>query len=242
MLNMKMRKNKMGFSLAEMVIVIAIIVILAGASAVGVVAWVRKANETKDKVELNNGDNFEAAALSEVAAAVPSAPSYVIPKETAQTPANEETTTVKEETTTVKEETTTVKHQETTTVREETTTVREETTTVREETTTVKQQDGGGTSNGMTFTAGAGNGTAGVVSYTTSGNTTQFKLTGLNGYGDYSCSITKSGKDYIFDMGSLMYQINYAFPGYNYSGNQSVYTLTGEQKTWLTNNYHISFE
>ena len=228
MLNMKMRKNKMGFSLAEMVIVIAIIVILAGASAVGVVAWVRKANETKDKVELNNGDNFEAAALSEVAAAVPSAPSYVIPKETAQTPANEETTTVKEETTTVK-------HQETTTVREET-------TTVREETTTVKQQDGGGTSNGMTFTAGAGNGTAGVVSYTTSGNTTQFKLTGLNGYGDYSCSITKSGKDYIFDMGSLMYQINYAFPGYNYSGNQSVYTLTGEQKTWLTNNYHISFE
>lgn len=140
MLNMKMTKNRKGFSLAEMVIVIAIIVILAGASAVGVVAWVQNANKTKEKLEAENGDNFEVSALAEVASAVPSAPSYVIPKETAETPAEEETTTVKQEdpTTTAKQHedpTTTAKQQE-----DPTTTAKQQ----QEETTTAAPKPAGG--------------------------------------------------------------------------------------------------
>ena len=59
MLNTKMLKNKKGFSLAELMIVIAIIVILSGATAVGVVSWVNKAQKTRENVELKNCDNFE---------------------------------------------------------------------------------------------------------------------------------------------------------------------------------------
>ncbi len=59
---MKKMRNKKGFSLAEMMIVIAIIVILAGATAVGVVSWLNNAKNAQNNVLSNNGDNFENAA------------------------------------------------------------------------------------------------------------------------------------------------------------------------------------
>lgn len=56
---MKKMWNKKGFSLAEVMIVIAIIVILSGATAVGVVSWLNNAKNAQNNVLTNNGDNFE---------------------------------------------------------------------------------------------------------------------------------------------------------------------------------------
>jgi prepilin-type N-terminal cleavage/methylation domain-containing protein len=52
-------KNRKGFTLAEMMIVIAVIVILSGATAIGVVSWLNNAKNTAANLEANNGDNFE---------------------------------------------------------------------------------------------------------------------------------------------------------------------------------------
>lgn len=97
------------------------------------------------------------------------------------------------------------------------------------------------TSNGMSFSTGAGGGTRGVIGYTTNGNTTTFNITDLQGQQNLEMTITKNGNNYVLDMGSAKWNINYQFPGYNYSTNDSVYTLNAEQKQWLTNTYGITF-
>ena len=60
------RTNKKGFTLSEMLIVIAIIVILSGATMIGVVSAVNKAKQNAAKLEENNGDNFESEAMRDV--------------------------------------------------------------------------------------------------------------------------------------------------------------------------------
>ena len=60
------RTNKKGFTLSEMLIVVAIIVILSGATAIGIVSSINKAKQNAAKLEENNGDNFESEAMRDV--------------------------------------------------------------------------------------------------------------------------------------------------------------------------------
>lgn len=60
------RSSKKGFTLAEIILVVAIIVIVSAASFVGVGAIINNAKNTSKKLEENNGENFEAEAWGEV--------------------------------------------------------------------------------------------------------------------------------------------------------------------------------
>lgn len=82
-----MRNNKKGFTLSEMLMVIAIIVILSGATAIGVVSWLNNAKNTAARLEQNNGDNFEKAARGEVESVRGTAGSHVVQQTNLNTPA-----------------------------------------------------------------------------------------------------------------------------------------------------------
>ena len=75
---MKKMRNKKGFTLAEVLIVVAIIVILAGATAVGVVSWLNNAKNAQNNVLSNNGDNFENEARLAVETANGTAPVWIL--------------------------------------------------------------------------------------------------------------------------------------------------------------------
>jgi prepilin-type N-terminal cleavage/methylation domain-containing protein len=62
----KMRNGKRGFTLLEIVTVVAIIVIIAGAAVVGVTVTLQRASATKAYLEDNNGRNFESEARNTV--------------------------------------------------------------------------------------------------------------------------------------------------------------------------------
>ena len=62
----KMRNGRKGFTLVEIVVVVAIIVILAGAASLGVAATLQQADDTSAELKANNGYNFEAAARNQV--------------------------------------------------------------------------------------------------------------------------------------------------------------------------------
>jgi prepilin-type N-terminal cleavage/methylation domain-containing protein len=79
---MKKMRNKKGFTLVELLVVIGIIVVLSGATIVGVVSWVNNANNTKNKVLNDNGENFENDARLAVETFAGKAPEYVKEKET----------------------------------------------------------------------------------------------------------------------------------------------------------------
>lgn len=68
-------------------IVIAIIVILSGATVIGVVSWLRNAQNTQAKLEAENGDNFEAAAYDKVNKIAGTAGSHVVQQTNLDTPA-----------------------------------------------------------------------------------------------------------------------------------------------------------
>lgn len=61
-------KNKKGFTLAEILLVVAIIAILSGVTLVGVSSLVNNSKATADKVK-NNAENFELAAASQIKSA-----------------------------------------------------------------------------------------------------------------------------------------------------------------------------
>lgn len=67
----KIQKNKKGFTLIEMVLVIAIIVILASVMVVAVSGYLSKANSAKAKVSSHNLENDSVSAVidAEIAAA-----------------------------------------------------------------------------------------------------------------------------------------------------------------------------
>ena len=79
---MKKMRNKKGFTLVELLVVIGIIVVLSGATIVGVVSWVNNAKNTKEKVLNSNGENFENDARLAVETFAGKAPEYVKEKET----------------------------------------------------------------------------------------------------------------------------------------------------------------
>ena len=58
-------KNRKGFTLAEVLLVVAIVVILSGATIIGVASWVNSAEATANKAKQNSA-NFEADAVLEV--------------------------------------------------------------------------------------------------------------------------------------------------------------------------------
>jgi len=62
----KMRVSKKGFTLTEIVLVIAVIVILSSASVIGIAATMNKAKTAELKLQAENGDNFEVVAWSKV--------------------------------------------------------------------------------------------------------------------------------------------------------------------------------
>lgn len=60
-------KNKKGFTLAEILLVIAIIVILSGATVIGVASWVNQSKATADKLS-HDAANFEPEANASIKA------------------------------------------------------------------------------------------------------------------------------------------------------------------------------
>ena len=62
----KMRNSKRGFTLTEILIVTAIVVIVSAAAFTGVAITLSRARDTQKNLKENNGDNFEVAARSEV--------------------------------------------------------------------------------------------------------------------------------------------------------------------------------
>lgn len=62
----KIRKSRRGFTLLEIVIVVAIIVIVAGAAFLGVTVTLTRANDARNQLKENNGDNFEVDARNEI--------------------------------------------------------------------------------------------------------------------------------------------------------------------------------
>lgn len=62
----KIRKSRRGFTLLEIVIVVAIIVIIAGAAFLGITVTLTRANDARNQLIENNGDNFEVDARNEI--------------------------------------------------------------------------------------------------------------------------------------------------------------------------------
>ena len=62
----KMSSSKRGFTLTEILIVTAIVIIVSAAAFAGVAITLSRARDTQKNLKENNGDNFELAARSEV--------------------------------------------------------------------------------------------------------------------------------------------------------------------------------
>ncbi|MCR5616620.1 MAG: prepilin-type N-terminal cleavage/methylation domain-containing protein [Saccharofermentans sp.] len=88
-------KNRKGFTLAEILLVVAIIAILSGATVIGVASWVNSSKQTAEQLTHNAAD-FEPGAYASVKAKKGTLPSYVEETETLNTGETEGTKSTQE--------------------------------------------------------------------------------------------------------------------------------------------------
>jgi len=86
-------KNKKAFTLTEMIIVVAIIVVLAGAGLVGIVVNIRQYQAYKSNLEATGGDNFEADARTAIENILKGSGAYNARTASLQSPTNTPTAT-----------------------------------------------------------------------------------------------------------------------------------------------------
>ena len=55
----KMSISKRGFTLTEIIVVVAIMVVVASAAFVGIAVTINRANDTSARLQRENGSNFE---------------------------------------------------------------------------------------------------------------------------------------------------------------------------------------
>jgi len=228
-------------------IVIAVIVILSGATAIGVVSWLNNAKDTAADLEARNGENFENEARETVKNIAGSEPGWNQPTETLegtnqQTQATQVTQSTQQQTQQTKETQGTRETKET----QGTTQTQQTQETQASTTATTKASGSGGVSvpsnyNYVLDEHGNPHGVVGMTSApTTSGNTTTLYITDLNGYNKLTISIEKKNDGYYIHLGNAQYNLqgNNGFP--NYVNNQGDYKLDAQQKAWLASNYGVT--
>lgn len=227
-----MKNNKKGFTLAEMLMVVGIVVILSGATVIGVVSWLHSAKDTAAKLEQENGDNFENDARKAVESVKGTAPSHVVNQTNLNTPAptakpTEKPTEAPKPTSKPNDPTPTTKPDDPTP------------TPVPDDPTPTPAGGNGGSSGGNSanfgtatngFTGYANNGNPGLMSLTASGsNGISIKVTDGWDNGNPSndtCTITitkNSNGKYTMSVTSGNGWVATLITGYNYQGS---YELT----------------
>lgn len=215
-------------------IVIAVIVILSGATAIGVVSWLNNAKNTAANLEANNGDNFEKEEMESIKKIGGMGASMQQPTETLQGTNQQTQQTQQTQGTRETKET------------QGTTQTQQTQETQASTTATTKASGSGGVSvpsnyNYVLDEHGNPHGVVGMTSApTTSGNTTTLYITDLNGYNKLTISIEKKNDGYYIHLGNAQYNLqgNNGFP--NYVNNQGDYKLDAQQKAWLASNYGVT--
>ena len=238
----KMSNSKRGFTLTEILIVTAIVVLVSAAAFAGVAITLSRARETQKNLKENNGDNFEVAARSEVdainenAADFAEIPSYK-PKDSEATEESSEDESSEESTNGGGGD---VDPKETPTPLPTNTPTPKPSQTSE----TSKKQSSGNVTWGATVSAGnngTGNGQQGVISATTDGDVTTFFMTRNNGWDAENVTITeKSNGKYEIDLGSRGMSDSFKndkCPDMNWGDIQ--FELTSGQITYLKDKYGI---
>lgn len=238
----KMSNSKRGFTLTEILIVTAIVVLVSAAAFAGVAITLSRARETQKNLKENNGDNFEVAARSEVdainenAADFAEIPSYK-PKDSEATEESSEDESSEESTNGGGGD---VDPKETPTPLPTNTPTPKPSQTSE----TSKKQSSGNVTWGATVSAGnngTGNGQQGVISATTDGDVTTFFMTRNNGWDAENVTITeKSNGKYEIDLGSRGMSDSFkndSCPDMNWGDIK--FELTNGQITYLKNKYGI---
>ena len=239
----KMSNSKRGFTLTEILIVTAIVVLVSAAAFTGVAITLSRARETQKNLKENNGDNFENAARSEVdainenAADFAEIPSYK-PKDSEVTESSDESSEGSESSTNGGN------NGEPNTPTPRPTATNTPTPKPSQTSETSKKQSSGNVTWGATVSAGnngTGNGQQGVISATTDGDVTTFFMTRNNGWDAENVTITeKSNGKYEINLGTRGMSDSFKndnCPDMNWGDIQ--FELTSGQITYLKNKYGI---
>ncbi|MBR4430684.1 MAG: type II secretion system protein [Clostridiales bacterium] len=240
----KMSNSKRGFTLTEILIVTAIVVLVSAAAFTGVAITLSRARETQKNLKENNGDNFENAARSEVdainenAADFAEIPSYK-PKDSEATESSDESSEGSESSTNGGGN-----NGEPNTPTPRPTATNTPTPKPSQTSETSKKQSSGNVTWGATVSAGnngTGNGQQGVISATTDGDVTTFFMTRNNGWDAENVTITeKSNGKYEINLGTRGMSDSFKndkCPDMNWGDIQ--FELTSGQITYLKNKYGI---
>ena len=233
-----MKNNKKGFTLAEMLMVVGIVVILSGATVIGVVSWLHSAKDTAAKLEQENGDNFENDARKAVESVKGTAPSHVVNQTNLNTPAptakpTEKPTEAPKPTSKPNDPTPTTKPDD-------------PTPTPVDPSPTTKPTNGGGNSvtvgaatvpNGF-GQSGGGPENVGVSGISQSGNSTT--VSAFQSTNTIKLTFTPSGNSYTMTFNNGMQWMLQGMPGYDY--NKPSYSLTSEQRDWLSSKFGFTLK
>ena len=228
--------NKRGFTLVEMMLVIAIIVILASVAAIGIGDTLQRYRNTQNKYKDNYIPAVDQAQLRVQRLITTTRPNRVPPtvpprRGTTSTPTPEPTRDPANTPTNTPTPGPTNTPRPTPTTRP-TNTPRP---TTPPEGEPVDLGNGIELSNGM-YSSPAGTGPR-VLGASVSGDTTNITVTDNNGWNSLNISITQDGGNAVLDLGGSAWAFS-ELPGFSWSS--STYTLNAEQKTWLANRYGIT--